>query len=157
MEKDKITPFYEHDHDELDGYFQEFRNLKNKNYSLAVKCFEKFQTGLLRHIVWEEDILFPLFEEKTGMKDHGPTFVMREEHRQIKEYLRGLDTKIEQKAPDTDSQEQLLLELLSAHNQKEENILYPAVDQITSREERERVFERMKNLSRNVGLPASNN
>lgn len=143
MEDRRIKVFYGHDHDELDGHFEEYRNLKRENYEKAKESFRKFESGLQRHIIWEEDILFPLFEEKTGMTNSGPTFVMREEHRQIKAYLKEICAKVEQNDLATDSEEQLLLDLLKAHNQKEENILYPAIDQVTSDGERVTVFQKM--------------
>lgn len=141
--QDNISQFYGHDHDELDGYFKGYCILKREDYEQAKEGFRKFESGLQRHIVWEENILFPLFEEKTGMNNSGPTFIMREEHRQIKEYLKQIYAKVEQNDPDTGLEEQLLLDLLKAHNQKEENILYPAIDQVTSDGEREIVFQKM--------------
>src|SRR3989338_10185398 len=76
-----VTDFMGKDHDRLDAIFQKFRQEKKKD------PFSKFKHGLQRHIVWEEEILFSIFEERTGMKDSGPTAVMRMEHRQIKDYL----------------------------------------------------------------------
>lgn len=143
MEKRKIASFYEHDHDQLDNYFQEYKKLKNTDYPQAKECFQNFESGLHRHIQWEEDILFPLFEEKTGMADHGPTAVMREEHKQIKEYLQEINKKVATEDVNTDNEEQLLEDLLGSHNQKEENILYPGIDEVISDSERENVFERM--------------
>jgi regulator of cell morphogenesis and NO signaling len=46
----------------------------------AIKNFEEFKAGLEQHIVWEEEILFPSFEQKFGLPG-GPTEVMRWEHR----------------------------------------------------------------------------
>ncbi len=146
MEERNITSFYENDHDELDHYFQEYKRLKGDDYLQAKKFFQKFEFGLQRHIAWEEEILFPLFEEKTGMKDQGPTAVMREEHKEIKEYLQKINIKVAAEDVSTGDEEQLLENLLGSHNQKEENILYPGIDQIISGSERENVFERM-NLS----------
>jgi iron-sulfur cluster repair protein YtfE (RIC family) len=54
----------------------------------AESIFLSFKSELERHIIWEEDILFPVFEKKTGIKDGGPTSVMRMEHIQIKNHLR---------------------------------------------------------------------
>lgn len=108
MEEKKVTPFYKHDHDELDGFFLKFQELKNQDYPQAKEYFKKFKFGLQRHIVWEEEILFPLFEEKTGMKDCGPTAVMREEHRQIGEYLEAVHKKVQCNDPDSGEEEQLL-------------------------------------------------
>ncbi|MCA9398937.1 MAG: hemerythrin domain-containing protein [Candidatus Omnitrophica bacterium] len=146
MEEKKITPFYKHDHDELDNSFLRFQELKSQDYTQAIEYFKKFKFGLQRHIIWEEEILFPLFEEKTGMKDCGPTALMREEHRQIKEYLEAVHKKVQRNDPDSGEEENLLWELLKQHNHKEENILYPAIDQQTSGKEQEGIFKSMHNL-----------
>ena len=56
----------------------------------AESIFLFFKSELERHIIWEEDILFPVFERKTGIKDGGPTSVMRIEHIQIKNHLQEI-------------------------------------------------------------------
>jgi iron-sulfur cluster repair protein YtfE (RIC family) len=135
------------DHDRLDSLFKGFRSEKSINIDKAKSQFLDFQTGLLRHIVWEEEILFPIFEQKTGMHDSGPTAVMRMEHRQIKEFLEKIHNKIAaREIKEITELEDGLLEVLTAHNEKEENILYPWIDNSVSEEEREEAFKKMKNL-----------
>ncbi len=78
-----------------------------------------------RHFRMEEEVLFPAFEERTGMSG-GPTAVMRMEHDQ----MRGLLTGIEE-APAAGRFDEILdlgdslLLLVQQHNQKEETVLYP--------------------------------
>lgn len=146
MSEKRITSFYTEDHDHLDEYFKNFQGLKRKNYTEAKENFKKFKFGLQRHIAWEEEILFPLFEEKTGMRDGGPTEVMRQEHRQIEQNMEALHKKVQRQYPESDLEEQLLWNLLKQHNTKEENILYPAIDQSVSDEERQNVFGKMEKL-----------
>jgi len=81
----RCLDFYGHDHEELDDYLKQFQSLKRDYYAQAKPFFRKFKFGLQRHILWEEEIIFPIFESKTGMKDSGPTAVMRQEHVLIKE------------------------------------------------------------------------
>ena len=142
--KISITGYFEADHDQLDGFFKTFQTLKRTDFPKAKQAFVNFKVGLQRHIVWEEEILFPLFEKKTGMKDGGPTAVMRMEHRQIKEYLEKIHDGLAKGEPNTDAMENRLIEILTAHNEKEENILYPWIDTTTDEKEREAVFEKMK-------------
>ena len=146
MNEKRIAPFYTEDHDHLDEYFKNFQSLKRKNYAEAKENFKKFKFGLQRHIVWEEEILFPLFEEKTGMKTGGPTEVMRQEHCQIKALLEEVHKKVQRQDPESDQEEQLLWDVLKQHNHKEENILYPAIDRFISDEERQKVFGKMDAL-----------
>lgn len=145
-EQRTITAFYEEDHDRLDELFKTFQRLKRSDFSKAKEAFKEFKIGLQRHIVWEEDLLFPLWEEKTGMSEGGPTFVMRHEHRQIGQLLESIHDKVAQQNPDSEQEEQLLLNVLGSHNMKEERVLYPSIDNVISAEERETVFQNMKTI-----------
>ena len=81
------------------------------------------------HFQREESILFPAFEERTGMTQ-GPTQVMRSEHEQIRgvlnEMKKSYDASDYQKIFD---RAETLLILIQQHNSKEETMLYPMCDQ----------------------------
>jgi len=141
-----ITAYYEQDHDRLDELFKTFQTSKRSDFAKAKDAFKDFKIGLQRHIVWEEELLFPMWEEKTGMVEDGPTPVMRFEHEQIKQLLDMIHHKVEGQNPETDQEEQALLNLLSSHNRKEERALYPAIDNVTSDEERATVFSNMNTI-----------
>jgi regulator of cell morphogenesis and NO signaling len=145
-EQNTITGFFEQDHDRLDELFKTFQQSKRSDFPKAKEAFKEFKFGLQRHIVWEEDLLFPIWEQKTGMSDSGPTPVMRNEHRRIGQQLEAIHQKVADLNPDCDQEEQALLDLLGSHNRKEERALYPAIDKVTSPEERETVFRSMKNI-----------
>ena len=136
------APFAE-DHDRLDGLLETYRRLKRMDFPRAKATFKEFKTGLQRHIVWEEQILFPLFERKTGMAQGGPTAVMRTEHRLIGDRLEAIHQKVRAQDPESDGEDVALLEVLSSHNQKEENVLYPALDRLLSAEELATAFAAM--------------
>jgi hemerythrin superfamily protein len=146
IEQETITKFYEKDHDRPDELFKTFQRLKRSDFAKAKDAFKEFKIGLQRHIVWEEELLFPMWEEKTGMVEDGPTPVMRFEHSQIRQYLDAIHQKVEGQNPDTDREEQALLQVLGSHNRKEERALYPAIDNVTSAEERAIVFSSMNTI-----------
>jgi iron-sulfur cluster repair protein YtfE (RIC family) len=141
-----ITEFFEQDHDRLDELFKTFQQSKRSDFPKAKEAFKEFKFGLQRHIVWEEDLLFPIWEQKTGMSDSGPTPVMRNEHRQIGQQLEAIHQKVVNQSPDSDQEEQALLDLLGSHNRKEERALYPAIEKVTSAEERQAVFQNMDSI-----------
>ena len=88
-----------------------------------------FEAGMRRHFEMEEAILFPAFEEATGMIQ-GPTMVMRAEHVQMNGVLAQIKESLEIDDPDTTlGAGETLLMLIQQHNMKEEGILYPMVDQ----------------------------
>ena len=144
--KEGISSYFERDHDRLDNLFREFKRLKYTNFLQAKEYFVAFKFGLQRHIIWEEEILFPLFEKKTGMVNAGPTFVMRLEHKEIGKILEEIHTKVKESNPETEREEELLIATLGLHNTKEENVLYPAMDQCATDIEKEEVFEKMNSI-----------
>ena len=88
-----------------------------------------FLSEMERHIGLEEDVLFPAFEERTGMTS-GPTETMRMEHEQMRGMFARMRAAIEAK----DAEQYLgvaetLLILLQQHNMKEEDMMYPMLDQ----------------------------
>lgn len=141
-----VQDFFSKDHHHLDATFHEFQRLEKGDGDRAKALFRQFDAGLRKHIVWEEEILFPLFEDRTGMKEQGPTAVMRMEHAEIKRFLQEIDTALQAKSARTEELERGLVEVLTAHNQKEENILYPWIDETLDEREREEVFDQMKSL-----------
>ena len=141
-----ISGFFQHDHERLDALLQSFQTLKRQNVSKANEAFTQFKTGLERHIQWEENLLFPLWEEKTGMSDGGPTFVMRHEHRRIEEQLQAIDRNVTEAQTEDAQAEQALLALLAAHNLKEERVLYSAIDQVPTAEECRNILKKIQEL-----------
>jgi regulator of cell morphogenesis and NO signaling len=141
-----VQEMFAADHDRLDSLFAEFRRLKRFDYAKAKENFKEFKIGLQRHIIWEEQILFPAFEKRTGMRDTGPTAVMRAEHRQIGDGLEAIHEKVRRADPNSDLEEEALLQVLSQHNQKEEMVLYPTLDRMLSEGEVTAAFEAMEKI-----------
>ena len=139
-----ILEFMSVDHDRLDNKIRMYSKEKLVDIERAESIFLFFKSELERHIIWEEDILFPVFERKTGIKDGGPTSVMRMEHIQIKNHLQEIKKKIHaKKIQNLFKEEVALFKLLESHNQKEENILYPGIDNLTSEREKELLIKQM--------------
>jgi iron-sulfur cluster repair protein YtfE (RIC family) len=135
-----ISEFMSRDHDRLDVFLAEL--CTKPAAARARELFARFDADLRAHIAWEEDILFPAFEEKTGMRQVGPTAVMRMEHAQIDQLLQDLKLALE--TPTSSDAAQALVEVLSAHNGKEENVLYPALDSWLRDDEAAALLERIE-------------
>jgi iron-sulfur cluster repair protein YtfE (RIC family) len=144
--KNGILDFFGKDHERLDDLFRQFQELKNSDVLKAEDVFREFKRGLQRHIVWEEEILFPVFEEKTGIMACGPTQVMRMEHQKIKQCLEDIYEKVQENSSQSNKEEGELLSVLSSHNFKEEHILYPALDEMLGHDEKDAVFTAIKNM-----------
>jgi iron-sulfur cluster repair protein YtfE (RIC family) len=122
-----VGEIFGRDHRGLDELLGEVeRALGAGQPARAAVFFSRFREGLERHIVAEEDVLFPAFEELTGVAG-GPTAVMRAEHAEIRDLLRKIAGCLEGSA-DFAVPLGNLTALLYAHNAKEERILYPMTD-----------------------------
>jgi regulator of cell morphogenesis and NO signaling len=73
------------DHDRLDDLLESFQEWRAKDVGKAMDFLTQLTLGLHRHLRWEEAVLFPLFEQKTGQT--GLTNTLRGEHEEIREWL----------------------------------------------------------------------
>jgi len=100
----------------------------NGDWTAGGKGFALLFDQLETHFVSEEDLLFPAFENATGMSA-GPTEVMRGEHRQMRELLAQMQEALASRDSDAfGGAAETLLILMQQHNLKEENVLYPMCD-----------------------------
>src|SRR5262245_16540796 len=130
-----ICGCYEKHHDELDQLFSDYRKYKNIDFNRAKGFFNAFMLKAQQHMKWEEDIIYPIFERKTGIED-GPISIMKEEHHRIYEMIRLIDLKIQKTELASDRLENDLMMIIGLHSVNEENILYPVLDRLLSQDEK---------------------
>jgi len=118
------------DHRQCDACFVSVEQAVSKaNWTQADADFAALSRAMERHFAAEENLLFPAFEERTGMR-MGPTQVMRAEHAQMRELLGAAGSALAAHAgEDYSGYAETLLIMMQQHNMKEENVLYPMCDQ----------------------------
>jgi hemerythrin-like domain-containing protein len=138
-----IKDFMTHQHRECDQLLVLTEDaVENKDFEDAVKKYKDFKDETLKHFEIEEEYLFPLFEEKSGMTQ-GPTQVMRMEHTQARGVFEKLDSAMEQKDSDRFfSLSESLMILLQQHNAKEEQMLYTMIQNFLQ-DENDAVVEKL--------------
>jgi hemerythrin-like domain-containing protein len=142
-----ISSYLTQDHADCDELFADTENAVSEHaWTSARDLFDRFSHATLRHFLREEETLFPAFEAQTGMQG-GPTFVMRQEHGQMRDVLIAMEQALGRQ----DGQAYLglsetFLMLLRQHNAKEEQILYPMCDRALSGEA-EALVQRMEGQS----------
>jgi hemerythrin-like domain-containing protein len=142
-----IVDFLGGDHRACDDLFASAEvAVAQKNWDSARSLFERFQTAMAHHLAMEEEVLFPAFEARTGMRT-GPTEVMRMEHAQ----MRGLLQEMAGAVANADESRYLGLSetlnmLMQQHNLKEENMLYPMSDQVLG-DERDSLIRAMEAIA----------
>ena len=111
----------------------------------AKATYGAFALGLRRHIGFEEQLLFPEYEKRSGFPaDAGPTAMMRFEHREIESLLQAIEGAIGDPKANADALRADLHEVLAGHNVKEERILYPGADRLMSRDETDELVRRIQ-------------
>ncbi|MBI5496035.1 MAG: hemerythrin domain-containing protein [Deltaproteobacteria bacterium] len=94
----------------------------------AAPLWERYAAAMERHLSTEEGVLFPAFEDASGMRG-GPTQVMRMEHTQMRGLLQQAGQAVAARDADGFGGAcETLNILMQQHNMKEENILYPMCD-----------------------------
>jgi iron-sulfur cluster repair protein YtfE (RIC family) len=131
MSTESVTQMLGGDHRRLDAVLADAkRALAAGDVARAAAGFAAFRSGLERHIVAEEEVVFPAFEALAGASAAGPTRVMRAEHAEIRRLMAEVSAQLERGGePGRATPFAALTALLYAHNGKEEQILYPATDQ----------------------------
>lgn len=125
-----INAFMAAHHKECDELFtQAEKSIADGDWENGLLQWQVFADELEKHFSREEQILFPEFEQATGMTG-GPTQMMRMEHEQ----MRALVNEINKAGTAKDMEQFLglaetLMVTMQQHNMKEEQILYPMTDQ----------------------------
>ncbi len=124
-----VSDYFTTDHRACDETWAQVERLADEGQEAAAQAaFANFAAEMERHFSMEEQVLFPAFEQATGMT-HGPTQMMRMEHEQ----MRGLLAQMKGAAAGGDLESVVevgdtLLMIIQQHNMKEEGMLYPMCD-----------------------------
>jgi len=127
-----LTAFFEQDHRDCEARWADVEELLDAgDIDAARPAWQKFETGMLRHLAMEEEVLFPAFESASDMGGGGPTAVMRTEHQHMRELLEQIAVAMksgdEEQAMDIGD---TLLMLAQQHSEKEEDMLYPMAENL---------------------------
>lgn len=133
-----INDYLSSDHRRLDLLLDNLRKAieqqRPKEYIQSV--FSLFQRGMLRHMHWEESVLFPIYDEQVT-KTHASTDILKAEHKELATMLEELEDSIEEGM----SLEYVkgLEHFVYSHHLREEEILYPVIDAMTQDDLQERM------------------
>ncbi|HWV38565.1 MAG TPA: hemerythrin domain-containing protein [Vulgatibacter sp.] len=125
-----IHDYMKADHERCDASFERAAGAaRTGNLPTLAREFAAFLRRISVHIQAEERLLFPAIEERTGMSG-GPTKVMNGEHR----VMEALFERMQAAATGGDCDAYLraseqVMQILAEHNQKEERMLYPMLDE----------------------------
>ena len=134
----RIREYMAADHRRCDAHFVATEDaVIAGDWESAGAAFRRYGDALDAHLAMEEEVLFPAFEQETGMTG-GPTAMMRAEHRELRALLRRVEDALTHRATDAwlGSSEMLRI-LAQQHDLKEEGVLYPMMDRALAGQQEE--------------------
>lgn len=141
-----ITEAIEWDHDRLDRLRRTAYDAWGAGDSReAEEAFSVFAHGLRRHIGFEEAVVFPELSPPGGSASgDDPAAALRTEHRQILALLSAIELAIRSERMPTEILRRHLQDVLRAHEQKEEQTLYPVTEAVLTPAQRDDVIRRIQ-------------
>ena len=116
---------------------------------LALSRLQQFEQELRAHMQVEEELLLPVYS-RAGQIPGGPIIFFTGEHRKMLEFLARLTETLQQlKTKPTNLPREIIKlfdveatfkHLMEHHDLREQNILYPTLDKVTSEKEREELL-----------------
>lgn len=141
-------------HQRLDELFLEHqRALLRLDLDCAATALEDYAEELLGHISDEEALMLPLYHERVKIPVGGAVEIFLGEHEKLKRFLVLFAEEIEKirKMDDVErgvlfliDSQHLFKRLLVHHDARERKMLYPLLDEVTTLEERDRLFAELE-------------
>ena len=141
-------------HARLDELFLDHqRALLRLDLSTALDALEAYETELLAHIQDEEELMIPLYRERAEAPVGGTAEIFLGEHDKLRQFLVLFKEELAkmERLEDLERGVLFLLDsqhifkrLLVHHDNRETKMLYPLLDQITTEQEREDLFELLR-------------
>jgi hemerythrin-like domain-containing protein len=118
------------DHRRCDDLFaRTVERISRGDWTEADHALTEFIRAMEHHLRFEEENLFPAFEQAMGNRA-GPTQATRQEHEQMRALFRDMQECLRQRDVNRYlGVSETLLILMKQHNMKEEHILYHLADQ----------------------------
>jgi hemerythrin-like domain-containing protein len=121
-------------HRQCDDSFTQVENLVAKKDWSNTRAFEDFLAVMARHFQAEEDVLFAALERKVG-EGMGPVVIMRQEHQQMSILMDQMkDAFAARDQTKFLSLSDTWMMLTQQHNMKEEEVLYPMMDDLLAQD-----------------------
>jgi hemerythrin-like domain-containing protein len=129
------------EHEVIESLLNDFKRLQDKDSAKAKEVFQTFVWNIEKHIFLEEKVLYNIYSVWDGNIDG--MFEILEEHGEIMALIK----KIKNSYPDEHNFLELK-ELLRDHFVLEETVLYPNLDKLLNRDQKEFLIERAQEIIR---------
>lgn len=134
-------------------FFEHQRALLNFDFREALRRLRKYESALLAHMRDEEELLLPIYRERGGEPERGAAadfFTL--EHEKMRRHLAHFAEQLPRLQGLADparallkllDQETTYKHLVEHHDTREEKFLYPALDRLTTPDEKADLLARL--------------
>jgi iron-sulfur cluster repair protein YtfE (RIC family) len=140
-------------HNELDAmFFAHQAALLYFEFEQALSLLKQYENALLTHMRDEEEVLFPVYEERAEIVKGGKIQFFLDEHYKMSKYVELLKDEIAilPNEPNTEAKliwifdrESFYKRLCDHHDKRETDILYPELDRVTTAAEKSELLSRV--------------
>jgi hemerythrin-like domain-containing protein len=133
-------------------HHEEYKLLEQFKLSGSAEYFEKFVSGISKHMEFEEKILFPIVESHTGEINNPLLDEISLQHSRIKSLMQEINSAIKNPGSKEalDGAVSELEQLLNSHDSMEESDFYPWIDEYANSEELKNAFEKLGEIKPNI-------
>ncbi len=131
-----VSVYHNSDHNRLDLILNSLVEAvrEEKSFELQQSLFYLFKSGLLRHLHWEDAVLFPIFEREMKLKNC-PIQSLKDQHAEIHLALSNIEDTLDN---EIDLEKIVALaNYLDEHNTREEKLVYLAMDEVLDKDTQE--------------------
>jgi hemerythrin-like domain-containing protein len=135
------------DHLRLDGRLSALEAAIGARSAEATGVLKRFSEGLIRHMTWENEVLFPAVRGLATPAQRRSIESLEIDHERLRETLEALDASLAA-ADFSAAREQVtwLKALLQGHNYDEEHGVYEEADRLLAPAERRRLADQFRAL-----------
>jgi iron-sulfur cluster repair protein YtfE (RIC family) len=140
-------------HREIDEvFFAHQCSLLHFEFGAALSLLERYESALLRHMQDEEDLLLPLYAGRAAAIKAGAPQIFLDDHAKMRAFVDLFKEQTAKLAANARPESVLLMlldreafykRLCSHHDKREREILYPALDELTSEAEKIELLARV--------------
>jgi len=143
MNKRLLADFFREDHDRLERMFDEFCAARSLGLAAARSRFREFEVATRRHLEWEDNLLFPVYEARAGFPGHREINDMWDEHDHLQELIASIRQKLANQDLALEPEVTQLTDLMEMHHTKEEVVVYGLIDDTITDADRDKLFAQL--------------
>ena len=129
------------DHERLGGLLEQLRGAIERSSEGARDLLGRFSGGLLRHMTWEEEKLFPAVRDRATAAQRRSIESLEIDHERLRDTLKEIESALAGGDFGTAAKQlDWLATLLKGHNYDEEHGVYEEADRLLDAEERRRLL-----------------